>query len=110
MSFLGIRRDSETDKSYLFLGCSESIEQACKLAVYNKIRMDFKVADAHNFPDGHLSPELASGVYDYVVYDTSVYSYEQIFSIMERSSRINKVRLATFSPDTGKLITLNAIY
>lgn len=110
MLLLGIRRDSEADKSYLFLGCSESIEQACKLAVYNKIRMDFKVADAHKIPDGHLSSELASGVYDYVVYDTSVYSYEQIFSIMERSSRINKVRLATFSPDTGKLITLNAIY
>lgn len=107
---LRIPRGNEADKYYLFLGASETIEQACRLSVENKLRIDFKVADVKTIADGHLNPDFAVADYDYVIYDTSVYSYKQIFSIMERSAEQYKVRLATYSKDTGRLITLNAVY
>ena len=106
----GIGIGREEDKTYLFIGREEAVEEACKLAVDNRLRMDFVVGDENGMPDGHLDASLAGRHTDYVVYDTDAYRYEQIFRLMSRRKAGRQPKLGTFSMHTGKLLTLNGVY
>lgn len=101
--------DKETGKRYLFLGRAGTMEEVCKLAVEKGLRIDFKEADAEVLPDGHCDPSVALAGYDYVLYDTSAYSYEHILSLLSRNHKA-KIRLATYSVETKRLITFHNVY
>lgn len=107
---IGFNREKENDKTYLFLGNNESIAMACKIAVDNGLRMHFMNASESLLPDGHLETSVDTEKCDYVVYDTSAYSYAQILTIMSRSGMSSDIRLATFSKDTQKIITINNVF
>ena len=92
------------------LGTPGAIERACRVAVDHLLKMDFVVADEESRPEGHFSPGVYVAGYDYVVYDTSAYSYEKILSLMARQDGQGGLHLATFTPHTGKLITLSTVY
>lgn len=103
------RRDQESGKRYLFLGHSDTMEEVCRLSVKKNLRIDFKEADEKRLPDGHCDPSVSLSGYDYVLYDTSAYSYGCILSLMSRTHR-QKMRLALYSPETKKLITFYNVY
>lgn len=103
------KKDKGMLKRYLFLGYAETMEDVCKLSVDNHLRIDFREADAQSLPDGHLDSSVSFSGYDYVIYDTSAYSYKQILGVMSRSHK-HKIRLATYSRETGKLITFHKVY
>lgn len=107
--FVCRRTDKEAGKRYLFLGKPEHMEKVCRLAVENALRIDFKEADGLVLPDGHCDPSVVLSGYDYVIYDISAYTFEQILDLLSRTYK-HKVRLATYSSDTGKLITFHNIY
>lgn len=110
--WMGWLRKGEEGKTYLFLGRTESVEQACKLSVEHGLQMDFVAADEQVCPDGHLSCSRTLEQYDYVVYDSSAYSYETVLHLMDAGAGMSKkpMKLALFSPDTGNLITLKQVY
>lgn len=103
------RRDKEAGKRYLFLGRSETMEEVCRLSVRRSLRIDFKEAGQDTLPDGHCDPSVSLSGYDYVLYDTSAYSYERIFSLLSRTQK-SGVRLALYSPETKKLVTFHNVY
>ena len=102
--------EGEQGKRFLMLGTPGAIERACRVAVDHLLKMDFVVADEDSRPEGHFSPGVYVAGYDYVVYDTSAYSYEKILSLMARQDGQGGLHLATFTPHTGKLITLSTVY
>ena len=106
----GTGRDREADKSYLFLGRPEAVESLCRLGLENNLKIDFVVADESNKPDGHLDPSLSVKAYDYVIYDTGAYSYEKMLYLLSLGAGHTRIRIATYSMDTSKLITMNNVY
>ncbi len=107
---LRMKRDHELGKSYLFLGRTKSIEKACMLSVKHGLKMDFVQADEKTMPNGHLDTSFAGKTYDYVVYDAGAYPYTTMLNLMVRGVKRRKMRLATFSVETGKIITLSRVY
>lgn len=108
--WVGRGRDREADKSYLFLGRPEAVESLCRLGLENNLKIDFVVADESNKPDGHLDPSLSVKAYDYVIYDTGAYSYEKMLYLLSLGAEHTRVRIATYSMETSKLITMNNVY
>lgn len=104
------RRNKEAGKRFLYLGTAEVMEEVCRKAVECQLRIDFREAGAALMPDGHLDPSVSLAGYDYVLYDTSAYTYEHILSLMERTPGHDRVRLATYSAETKKLITFYHVY
>ncbi len=103
------RVNREADKRYLFLGRSATMEEVCRLAVKENLRLDFKEADEASLPEGHCDPSVSVSGYDYVVYDTSAYSYERILALISRTYK-RGIRLALYSVETKKLITFYNVY
>ncbi len=103
-------KDKGIDKTYLFIGKAEAVEEICRLAADKHLRMDFVVGDETHLPEGHLDPFLQGRSFDYVVYDTEAYSYAHILRLMYRGGRGHKARLGTYSMETGKLITMNGVF
>lgn len=101
--------DKETGKRYLFLGRPSTMEEVCRLSVERGLRIDFKEADAETLPDGHCDPSVDTGGYDYVLYDTSAYSYGRILSLLSQNHK-TKIRLATYSPETKRIVTFHHVY
>ena len=97
-------------KSYLFLGRPDAVEAACKLSLEHGLKMDFVVADEAGMPDGHLGASVSCKGYDYVVYDTGAYSYAKVLELLARGAETGKVRLGTYSMETGKLVTMSRVY
>ena len=108
--WVGRGRDREADKSYLFLGRPEAVESLCRLGLENNLKIDFVVADESNKPDGHLDPSLSVKPYDYVIYDTGAYSYEKMLYLLSLGAEHTRIRIATYSMETSKLITMNNVY
>ena len=48
--------------------------------------------------------------YDYVIYDTGAYSYEKMLYLLSLGAGHTRIRIATYSMDTSKLITMNNVY
>lgn len=105
-----MRANRRANERYLFLGTSEGIERVCRLAVDHGLRMDFVVADEKSMPEGHHDISLETKAYDYVVYDIGAYSYEKILQLIARKKMGKRSRLATFSTETSRMITLKKVY
>lgn len=100
----------EPPKHFLVLGSAEACEQIKDVCAANNLD------GAHRYistteketPDGHLTVEDIKG-YTHVLYDVESYSYDTILRLLQRTPS-NALRLATYSADTGNLITEDAIY
>ena len=108
--FLGLYRNHDAELIYLFLGNKDTIPSVCNLALNHSLRMDFIEASAEKMSDGHMSVSVDASAYDYIVYDTSAFNYDQILAIMNISGDKGKVRLGTYTKETGNLITINNVY
>ncbi len=107
----GRGRGREPEESYLFLGRAEAVEPLCRLGLENNLKIDFVVADESDRPDGHLDPSLSAKGYDYVIYDTGAYSYGRMLHLLSRGAgRTRRTRIATYSMETSKLITMDNVY
>ena len=106
----GTGRDREADKSYLFLGRPEAVESLCSLGLEHNFNIYVVVADESNKPHGDLDPSLSVKAYDYVIYDTGAYSYEKMLYLLSLGAGHTRIRIATYSMDTSKLITMNNVY
>lgn len=107
---LGIEMKDSKEESFLFLGRAESIEEVCRLSLNKNLNIDFVEADRKNRPHGHHGVSRQLEQYDYIVYDTSAYSYKQILSFIAKQTGKHRLRLGTFSPQTGRLITMENVY
>ena len=60
-------------------------------------------------PQGHLSKEIDTTGCNTVVYDTEAYNYSTILDLLHNTGG-KRMRLATYSSKTKKLITENTVY
>ena len=93
-----------------FLQGGKVVKERCRLGLENNLKIDFVVADESNKPDGHLDPSLSVKTYDYVIYDTGAYSYEKMLYLLSLGAEHTRIRIATYSMETSKLITMNNVY
>lgn len=98
-------------KKYLLVGSKETL---CSMkAVALSYGLDFccVVADAAFLKSGHAAcPELYAG-YDYIVYDTGLFSFRDIFRFFEKSSVWNNPpMMATYLSVNGCIITGNYVF
>ena len=89
---------------YIFIGSSRTIAMCKQIARHKALDASFVEGDSVSLPDGHVGMKLPDVPHLYVVYDTQAYSYEHIFSIFSQHPR-NNVLMATFNPDTSRIIT-----
>ena len=68
----------------------------------------YVVATEAAAPRGHLAVQDIKG-FTHVLYDAEAYSYDTILSLLQQTPG-NALRLATYSAETGNLITEDAIY
>lgn len=69
----------------------------------------FVEGDEKNLPNGHLSEQIDISNYNTVVYDTESYTYSTILCLLKETP-YNKLRLATYSAKTKKMITEHTVY
>ena len=80
------------------------------LSVYQpKGRFRFVEGTEITLPQGHLSLSDGFDGYDMVIYDTDSYAYHTILGLLERTPG-NTLRVATYSTQTGVLITDRKVY
>lgn len=97
---------------YYFWGGKEMIEACQRLAARKGLQAEFLLFDA-----GHVEQCVADALKNdkdtkaalsYVVFDTSMFSYELVFSEMSRQPKANR-KIAFYHLGTGKLITENDV-
>ena len=109
-NMLGIIEKTPPTPRYLLIGSKMMIQQAGSILNSRGIPYDSLESDENLFPEGHLQESIKTDLYNFVVYDVSSYSYQNIFSIMEKSAKLHKrLELGTFSMHTGLLITHQSI-
>lgn len=69
----------------------------------------FVEGDEKELPNGHLSEQIDLSNYNTVVYDTESYTYSTILRLLKETPG-NKLRLATYSAKTKKMITEHTVY
>lgn len=91
---------------YLFIGKPDSIKRCRKIAQRNALNADFVVGTEQSMPDGHLKLDerLKRGTINFVVYDTTAYSFNTILSIFERKPD-EQVHIGTYFPQQSVIIT-----
>ena len=97
-------------KNWLFIGQRETFILARQLLSDNATDLDFVEASEKNLPHGHLDLSRKLNRYDCVVYDTDAFSYKRILLIMAHEHGVNRLRLGTFSPLSGRLVTMDRVY
>ena len=105
--FLSVNRRMD-EKRYLFLGSTQSIREAKKLAHAWVLRMDFVEADAASMPEGHLSIKEGMSKYHCVVYDLASFSTRQVLDILQKAP--GKYMLGTYDSSTGVIITKDQVF
>ena len=104
--------NEQTHADYIFIGSKENLEACVALAKKKGLScIAVKEGTGTTLPDGHhsLNVPVVNGRTTYVVYDTSVYSYEQLFNIFGEHQQ-QDVLLATYHPATKTIITPNEIF
>ena len=69
----------------------------------------FIEANEETMPLGHTSNDIRSDGYNTVVYDTEAYTYSTVLKLLN-SNTGQRLRLATYSPKTKKLITEELVF
>ena len=94
---------------YVFIGGDEMLAKCRQLARDKGLDALYIKGDAQSLPDGHLSAEVTERLdgrmeAKVAVYDTSAYSYEQVFDIFAVHPD-EKLRMGFYHLDTERLIT-----
>lgn len=76
---------------------------------HGKGHHSFVEGNEETLPDGHLATDIDIAQFDTVVYDTDSYTYSTILRLLKNTPK-NKLRIATYSAKTKKIITEEKIY
>ena len=104
LGFASLRRKDYP--AYYFIGRKENQVRCSQLARKKGLTVQYIEGDADSCPEGHLQfPRImASRKLTYIIYDTTAYSMQQIFAIMEKS-KSSMIQLGTFYPQNNIAIT-----
>lgn len=95
----------------LVVGSAETVEKIMRLLreKYPACRHTAVVGNETTLPAGHLTDGTDVAPYDTVVYDTEAYSYATVLDLISREGS-KRMRLGTYSADTGVFITDCAVH
>lgn len=96
--------DREHDTKYMFIGSEEALYECRSICKRRGVEAMFIHGTATTLPHGHSGITIQDTARVSVVYDTSSYSYDDIFSIFQANSRPN-VFIGTYNPSTRTIIT-----
>ncbi|MCM1312312.1 MAG: glycosyltransferase family 2 protein [Bacteroides sp.] len=98
-------------RKYLLVGTEESVCRMKHVASGYRLDCQCVVADANFLKSGHSSsPELYAG-YDYIVYDTDLFSFKDIFRFFEKSSDWSiPPMIATYLSANHCIVTGNYVF
>ncbi len=100
----------EPSKRFLVLGSHNACQKIKEICAANNLDETHRyiATTEKETPEGHLAVEN-SKEYTHVLYDTESYSYDTMLRLLQQTPG-NTLKLATYSPTTGNLITEDAIY
>ena len=106
---LGLRpsvQDVAGLKKFLVISSvGEDIDPAVNILKKYGYHTDVKMVDENIMKNGHLAlPQKGCG-YDFIVYNTEVFSYRQIIGFFTKNDKGDDVEMALYHPDTNKIIT-----
>ena len=95
----------------LVIGSADTIAHTSEILrkKQNNGRHTFIEAGEATMPLGHLSDNIDIQGYDTVLYDTDAYTYDTILRLIDKTQG-PRLRLATYSPSTKKLIFEDRVY
>lgn len=98
-------------KRYIVLGSKQAHDEIKQIFTSNDIEDKnlYILANEKDCPTGHLTIENTCGEYNHVLYDCDSYSYDSVIKLLQATPE-NNLQLATYSTETKKLITADAIY
>lgn len=96
-------RETALKKSYLFIGTDKSLPIMEDIAKRNRLKFSSAKISEEMFKKGH-SAITASNKYDYIVYDTDVFRYEDILSFFEKNED-HHAKMGTFTTKNNCIIT-----
>ena len=99
----------EPDIKILFMGKAEHITRARQLNEQWMFDMDYIQADRQSAPQGHLQMPTTQKSYQYVIYDTAAYNYDDVFRIFAQNNRAD-LKMGFFLPESDLLITESMTY
>lgn len=102
-----VDRHHLSNPHYIFIGNSRSLDACRKLSETKGLSSTFYEASPALMPNGHLDLEnidIANGNINYIVYDLSSYSYNDVLRIFALSPRTN-VKMAFYHPEHNMIIT-----
>lgn len=89
---------------YIFIAPHHNIEQCRTIAHRKGLTAQFVEGDSTTMPNGYNATDLQPNLRTYMVYDTSAFTYEQIFNIFSNNNN-PYIRIGTFTPSTQTIIT-----
>ena len=100
----------EPPKKFLVFGSHEACREIKKICTANNLGETHRyiATTEEETPQGHLTIEEIKG-YTHILYDADSYSYDTMLRLLQQTPG-NALRLATYAPATGNLITDDAIY
>lgn len=101
----------ETQSNFLVIGSKEAIEEIKEIFSLHNIKGNHQyiVADESNNPDGHTSKEISTEGFTHILYDYDNYSFDTIIELIQKTHS-KKLRLATYSTNSKRIITDGAVY
>ena len=104
-------KSEETQSNFLVIGSKEAIEDIKEIFSLHNIKGNHQyiVADESNNPDGHTSKEISTEGFTHILYDYDNYSFDTIIELIQKTHS-KKLRLATYSTNSKRIITDGAVY
>ena len=105
------RLPEKLSSDMLVIGSARMLAEVQRLVEHHQLRGEIRYVegDEHALPEGHLAVSFDTSTYDTLVYDADAYTYATILRLLETTPN-HTLRLATYSTQTGVLITENAVY
>ncbi len=104
--FLVKGNNGASDLCFLVLGSERMIHEVKRICQNNGIGSSHRyfVADEQSRPEGHMEIHSSEKKFTHIVYDSDVYSYENIIRLISSSPQ-KRVELGLYSVSTGVLVT-----
>ncbi len=94
----------EPDVRFLFIGTSDNISRIKQLNDKWMFDIDYEEGGQGTLPQGHAGLAAGRQDYQYVIYDTSAYSYEEVFRIFAQAPS-QKTKMGFYLPQSNLIIT-----
>lgn len=96
-------RETALNKNYLFIGTDDSLTKMEDIAKRNKLKYTSSKTTEEILKNGHSAIE-GFRKYDYIVYDTDIFKYEDILNFFEKNED-HHAKLGTFTKANNCIIT-----